>query len=91
MVDPLSKPNRNYVSSIEDKMTATILINIGQNLKLARKRMGLRQTDLETHAGITYRHYQSIEAGKINMSILTLCRLAKVLNTTVSEITSGHC
>lgn len=72
-------------------MSATILKDIGFNLKTARKKAGLRQTDLETRSGITYRHYQSIEAGRINMSILTLCRLAKVLDTTVADLTRGHC
>jgi len=49
------------------------------------------QTDLESKAGITYRHYESIEAGKINVSVLTLCRLAKALGTTVGELTRGQC
>jgi transcriptional regulator with XRE-family HTH domain len=76
---------------IRRSMSTAILKEIGANLKAARKRAGLRQLDLETKFGITYRHYQNIEAGRINMSVLTLCRLAKILDTTVSDLTRGHC
>jgi transcriptional regulator with XRE-family HTH domain len=49
---------------------------VGSNIRKARIRAGLRQVDVTENCGLTYRHYQNIEAGKINLTILTLCRLA---------------
>jgi transcriptional regulator with XRE-family HTH domain len=50
-------------------------------------RRGYRQQDVEELIGLTYRHYQSIEAGKINVKVGTLRDLAKLYKTTVSELT----
>ncbi len=67
------------------------LKEVGQNLREARKRAGLRQVEVETKAGVAYRHYQDIEAGKVNVSLATLCRLAGAFNTTVADLTRGSC
>lgn len=57
----------------------TPLKQVGLNLKHFRKSERLRQTDLAEKSGVAYRHYQDIEAGKVNVSLDTLFRLAKVL------------
>lgn len=49
-------------------------------------RKGFKQTDIELKIGLTYRHYQSIEAGKVNVTIETLFRLSKLFQTTVDEL-----
>lgn len=48
--------------------------------------MGLRQVDVESKIGLSYRHYQRIEAGQINISIKTLYELARLFKTTASEL-----
>jgi DNA-binding XRE family transcriptional regulator len=62
---------------------------VGKNIREARRKAGLRQIDIETRAGITYRHYQNIEAGKINVGITTLLKLAEAFGATVEELLSG--
>lgn len=71
--------------------TAHYRKEIGDNLKEARKSAGYKQAEVETVAGVGYRHYQDIETGKVNVSIDTLCRLAKAFNTTVSKLVKGRC
>lgn len=63
------------------------LRQVGRNIKAARVKRGYRQQDVEELIGLTYRHYQSIEAGKINVKIGTLRDLAQLYKTTVSELT----
>jgi DNA-binding XRE family transcriptional regulator len=65
------------------------LKRVGRNLKSARLKAGLRQIDVNEKVGITYRHYQNIEAGRINVTVGTLCRLAKLYKATVSELVEG--
>ncbi len=67
------------------------LKEVGSNLRNARKRAGMKQVEVETKAGVAYRHYQDIEAGKVNVSLDTLCRLADAFNTTVSDLCRASC
>ena len=62
------------------------LQQVGRNLKAARIRRGLKQTDIEEKIGLTYRHYQSIEAGKVNVTLETLYRLSKLFRVPVEEL-----
>ena len=50
---------------------------IGRNVQAARHQSGLKQIDVET-TGLTYRHYQNIEAGRVNVTVSTLFRLSKL-------------
>lgn len=49
---------------------------LGQRLKLLRSEKGVTQKDIANLLGKTNRHYQDMEAGKINVPGLTLIRLA---------------
>lgn len=49
---------------------------LGQRLKLLRSEKGVTQKDIANLLGRTNRHYQDMEAGKINVPGLTLIRLA---------------
>lgn len=49
---------------------------LGQRLKLLRSEKGVTQQDIANLLGKTNRHYQDMEAGKINVPGLTLIRLA---------------
>lgn len=61
------------------------LKKIGQSIRNARKRAGLRQIDVNKKTGLSYRHYQSIEAGEINLTVETLCRLARLFRVPASS------
>ena len=53
-----------------------ILETIGARIKALRKERNLRQEDLANELGITPRHYQKMEYGKVNLPTLTLCARA---------------
>ncbi len=65
------------------------LKRIGRNIRTARKQAGLRQIDVHEKAGLTYRHYQNIEAGRINLTVSTLCRIAKLFNARIADLIDG--
>ncbi|MEW6056609.1 MAG: helix-turn-helix transcriptional regulator [Bdellovibrionota bacterium] len=65
------------------------LQQVGKNIKSARLKAGLRQVDLEEKIGLNYRHYQNIEAGKSNLSLETLYRLAKLFKVDVKDLVSS--
>jgi transcriptional regulator with XRE-family HTH domain len=65
------------------------LRKVGKNIRAARLRSGLRQIDVNERIGLTYRHYQNIEAGKVNLTISTLCRLATLFKAPISELVEG--
>ena len=48
---------------------------LGQRLKLLRSEKGVTQKDIADLLGKTSRHYQDMEAGKINVPGQTLIRL----------------
>jgi transcriptional regulator with XRE-family HTH domain len=62
---------------------------VGTNIKHARVAAHMRQVDVTEGIGINYRHYQDIEAGNVNVSLLTLCRLAKLFGTSISMLIKG--
>jgi transcriptional regulator with XRE-family HTH domain len=72
-------------------MTKLYLKEVGLNLKQARKKIGMRQIEVEEKTGVSYRHYQNIEAGRVNVTLETLCRLACAFGTSVAELTKGRC
>lgn len=59
---------------------------IGKNIKEARENAELRQIDIEERIGLTYRYYQSIEAGKANVTVKTLFELSKLFKTSVESL-----
>ena len=65
------------------------LEQVGRNIRAARIKAELRQVDIEEKIGLNYRHYQDIEAGKSNLSIETLYRLAKLFKVDVKELVSS--
>ena len=64
----------------------TFIKRVGRNIRAARIRAGLRQIDVNEKSGLTYRHYQDIEAGKINVTIATLCRLSRLFSAKVTQL-----
>jgi transcriptional regulator with XRE-family HTH domain len=64
----------------------TYLRQLGGNIKAARIRSGLKQIDVYNSSGVTYRHYQNIEAGKVNVTIETLHRLSRLFKVTIKDL-----
>lgn len=62
------------------------LRQIGQNIRAARTSRGLKQVDVQEGSGLTYRHYQNIEAGRVNVTVETLFRLALLFKVPVEEL-----
>lgn len=59
---------------------------IGQNIREAREKAGLRQIDVEDRIGITYRYYQTIEAGGANITMKTLYELSKLFKVSIESL-----
>jgi len=55
------------------------LQSIGQTLKWLRRENGVTQAKLAEATKLNYRHYQNIEAGRVNISIESLIRLSAFL------------
>jgi transcriptional regulator with XRE-family HTH domain len=57
-----------------------VLIRIGERIKTRRIKKGMTQFDLAEAAGSNQDHISKVEAGKINMTIEYLNKIAEVLN-----------
>ncbi|HZI51906.1 MAG TPA: helix-turn-helix transcriptional regulator, partial [Terriglobia bacterium] len=58
---------------------------VGRRAKELRRRRGLTQEDMMSH-GFERRYYQRIEAGKVNLSIKSLNKLARAFGVEPSEL-----
>jgi len=58
---------------------------VGNNIRSARKDRKLTQEDMQRY-GFNWRHYQEIEAGRINITIETLLRLSRIFKVEVTEL-----
>ncbi len=52
---------------------------LGEQLKILRKRQGMSQAELGRHLGLAQSHISSIESGRTDPRLSTLCELAKLL------------
>jgi TRAP-type transport system periplasmic protein len=59
---------------------STAKYNIGEHIKIGRKSLGLRQTDLAKKAGVTASHLSDIERGVAIPTIPTLHKIGDALN-----------
>lgn len=50
---------------------------LGEHLKALRKERRIYQREMGELLGVTLQHYQKIEHGDVNISVLTLCTLAR--------------
>lgn len=58
----------------------------GRNLKAGRKRVGLTQVQVSSRSGISQSDISLIERGQVNLSLVTMQRLAKVIDHDVSNL-----
>lgn len=63
-----------------------ILSNIGKSIKSLRTSKGWSQEKLSEISKVDRTFIGKIERGEVNVSILTLCELAKALDTDIREL-----
>jgi len=59
---------------------------IGENLKIARQKLGLTQSEIAKKAKISTNYYARIERGEVNTSVETLESIFKALGVKSSDI-----
>lgn len=62
------------------------MMEFGQRLKLLRNERHMTQKELAEMLGKTQRHYQDMEAGKINVPALTLIKLADYFHVSLDYL-----
>lgn len=62
------------------------LQRMGQRLRELRMERKLPQKELAEILDVTLRHYQRVEHGEINLSVLTLCTLADYYGVTTDYL-----
>jgi transcriptional regulator with XRE-family HTH domain len=62
-----------------------LAVLIGDRIRAIRKERGLKQEDMEMF-GLSYKYYQKIERGKVNVTITTLEKIAKALDIDTKEL-----
>jgi len=59
---------------------------LAQRIRERRAVLGLTQEDLAERGDFDVRHVQKLEAGELNVSLRTLCRLASALKFSLGEL-----
>ena len=63
-----------------------ILVNLGQKIKSIRLNKGLKQNEVAYRCNFDKSSYNNIEAGKRNITIITLYKIALALNEPVENL-----
>ena len=59
---------------------------LGERIQCLRKQTGLSQEKFALHIGMDRTYFASVEAGKRNVSIQNVQKIAEGLNVTLSEL-----
>ena len=70
-------------------MATDICIQLGRKIRELRRQRGWRQIDLAAHADLSKTHVNELEAGKREVGLRTLERLAAALDMKISDLTKG--
>lgn len=57
----------------------SIQVRLGRSIRATRTSRNMTQETLAAAVGIGSRHLQKIEAGEVNVTLSTICRIASVL------------
>ena len=68
------------------ELTAELQIAFGRNVKAARIKAGMTQTELADLSGLRQHHLSQIENGQMNVTLGTMARLARTLGSEVSDM-----
>ena len=66
------------------------MISLGNNIKYARKKLGLTQEELATQIGVTPQAVSKWETDQSNPDAANLIRLAEILDTDIEYLTTGR-
>ena len=70
-------------------MATDICVRLGRRIRELRKAKGWRQIDLAQHSGVHEVHISDLERGTREAGVRTLHRIARSLQTTVSDLFKG--
>jgi transcriptional regulator with XRE-family HTH domain len=71
------------------KSREPVLLKLGRNIRKRRENSELSQEDLALKADLDRTYIGGVERGERNVTILSALRIAKALDTTVSELSRG--
>ena len=71
-------------------MAQAMQIVFGQSVRDFRAAAGLHQRDVADQAGLTQQRVSKIENGEINVTVLTMCRLAIAVGGDVSTMITAR-
>ena len=63
-----------------------LLLKLGKSIRILRKEKGFSQENFATQADLARGFYGCIERGEKNVSILTLQKISKALNVSMSDL-----
>lgn len=63
-----------------------ILSRVGQSIKILRNQKEWSQEKLSEVSGVDRTFIGKIERGEVNVSVMTLCEIARALDTTVKDL-----
>lgn len=63
-----------------------VLKRLASSLKRRRAELSMTQEDVADRLGMVVRQYQKIESGEVNVTLRTLTRIAKVLESRPADL-----
>jgi DNA-binding XRE family transcriptional regulator len=79
-------PRSGSVVPKDDEVFNDLQAVFGENLKTARLKIGLKQSELAEKTGLTQQYLSRIETGQLNVTLRTMMALAKVVGQDVSTM-----
>jgi ribosome-binding protein aMBF1 (putative translation factor) len=77
---------RQYGRVKASAVNAKALANLANAIVDARRRAGMTQEDVAFEAGISVRHYQSLEGADLNPSYLVLLSVSRALKISLARL-----
>jgi DNA-binding XRE family transcriptional regulator len=76
----------NLPAAPKDEVPEDLQVVFGKNLKAARLKCGLKQSELAERTGLTQQYLSLIETGHQNLTLKTMMALAQVVGHNVSDM-----
>jgi DNA-binding XRE family transcriptional regulator len=83
---PERKPSKPPGPRPRGATPVDLQIVFGENLKVARERLGMSQCEFSQHTGLTQQYLSLVETGQKNLTLRTIMTLAEAVDETVSEM-----
>lgn len=83
---PERKPSKPPGARPLDVTPVDLQIVFGENLKVARERLGMSQREFSQHTGLTQQYLSLVETGQKNLTLRTMMTLAEAVGEAVSEM-----